>query len=99
MSEGTQAPQRYDVETIVKLLRGQITREYDAYRMLERWPIVLAEADPKVVAQALVMVLSHGQYVAREPRAVVANITITCHGGDPKAIADAVARGVGAGHS
>lgn len=96
MSEGPQAPECYDVEVIVKLLRGQIAQEYDAYRMRERWPIVLAKTDPKVVAEALIRVLSHGQYVAREPRPVLANFTINCNGGDPQAIADAVAQCVGA---
>ena len=99
MSEGQQARERvYDVEVIVKLLRGQISQEFDAYRMRERWPVVLTEADPKVVAEALVRVLSHGQYVAREVRPVVTNITITRNGGDPKAIADALAKCAGSGN-
>jgi len=98
MSEEQVASKGADVELIVKLLRGQIAQEYDAYRMLERWPRILAETDPKVVAQALVMVLSHGQYVKREPRSVAASITIHCNGADPQAIAEAVARCAGAAH-
>lgn len=96
MSEEQEAAKGADVGLIVKLLRGQIAQEYDAYRMLERWPIVLAETDPKVVAQALVVVLSGGQYVKREPRQVTANITINCNGGDPQAIAEAFAQCAGA---
>jgi hypothetical protein len=86
-----------DVETIVKLLEGQIAQLYDAYRMRSRWPIILSEADPQDVAEALVRVLSHGRYVPREPRSAVTNITITCSSGDPLVIADAVARSVTAG--
>ena len=84
----------FDVETIVKLLEGQIAQHYDAYRMRSRWPIILREADPEDVAKALVLVLSHGRYVPREQRSIVTNITITCSGGDPVAIADAVAKTV-----
>ncbi|PWK31759.1 hypothetical protein [Pseudomonas sp. OV226] len=88
----------FDIETIVKLLEGQIAQHYDAYRMRSRWPIILNKANPEDVAEALVRVLSHGRYVTREQRSIVTNITITCSGGDPVAIADAVAKTAIAGY-
>jgi hypothetical protein len=80
---------------IAQLIKGQIDRTYDAARMLQAWEKILSgPTSPKVIARALVMVLSSGDYVRRvKPVAPVVNIYLSGSGNSPELateLADAI---------
>jgi hypothetical protein len=54
-------------DEIAKVIRGQISQQFDYYRMFKFWERLLAgPTPPKVVAAALCQELSHGRYVERD---------------------------------
>lgn len=67
---------------IVRMVKGQLDREFDSYRMMTFWQRLLdSPTDKKVIAQALCCVLSSGEYVKKSQQAqAVFNVTVTAQG-------------------
>lgn len=82
-------------ESIERLIHGQIVGTYDAIRMQTAWEKILdGSTPPKVMARALVRVLSHGRYELREePKAQVINIYVS-GSGDPDKLATELSQAI-----
>ena len=71
-----------DMLEIVRMVKGQLDREFDRYRMMTFWQRLLdSPTDKKAIAQALCCVLSSGEYVKKSQQTqAVFNVTVTAQG-------------------
>ena len=77
---------------IVRMIKGQLDREFDRYRMVIFWRRLLeSPTDKKVIAEALCLVLSSGVYAKKSKQVdTIFNISVTAQGSSED-IAKAVA--------
>lgn len=61
------APPVLSADEIVRMIKGQISQDFDSYRMARFWERLLSgPTPPKDVALALCLALSGGRYVERQ---------------------------------
>lgn len=78
------------------LIEGQIAQTYDALRMQKAWESILdGSTSPKVIARALVQVLSYGRYERRRAQTMAPVINVYVSGAvDPERIGFEIAGGI-----
>lgn len=60
-------PLEMTADEIAKMVQGQISQQFDYYRMFKFWERLLSgPTPPKVIAAALCQSLSYGRYVERQ---------------------------------